>query len=379
MKLLKLNYNQFKNTDREWNLKDCSFDKFNLVVGKNSSGKSKTLNVIFNLAQGIAGRRNYLHESEYEFIFETERKQIAYSVVKSSRAIESEIFRVDGKELLTRRNDGSGKIWAEKIEQNLEFQIPTVLSAVHAKRDKLQHPFLEPLIQWAEEVSIFRFGTELGKDRVLIKNNKVVQESNSNHDQILMEDLPSQYFFKGRDEYNSTFIQNIIQDMRIIGFPLEDVDSGSPFSIVINQPLGGEPVSLLFKEERVKSKFDQFDVSQGMFRAFSLLSYVQYMKLKNASNTILIDDIGEGLDFERSKNLIQRIEEVSRDANFQVIMTSNDRYVMNAVNIKNWSIVVRNGHEIHFVNYQNSKGQFDDFTQLGLSNFDFFSGNFFEK
>ena len=280
---------------------------------------------------------------------------------------------------MTRRNDGSGKIWAEKIEQNLEFQIPTVLSAVHAKRDKLQHPFLEPLIQWAEEVSIFRFGTELGKDRVLIKNNKVVQESNSNHDQILMEDLPSQYFFKGRDEYNSTFIQNIIQDMRIIGFPLEDVDSGSPFSIVINQPLGGEPVSLLFKEERVKSKFDQFDVSQGMFRAFSLLSYVQYMKLKNASNTILIDDIGEGLDFERSKNLIQRIEEVSRDANFQVIMTSNDRYVMNAVNIKNWSIVVRNGHEIHFVNYQNSKGQFDDFTQLGLSNFDFFSGNFFEK
>lgn len=379
MKLLKLNYNQFKGTDREWLLKDCSFDKFNLVVGKNSTGKSKTVNVIYNLAQGIAGRMNYLHQSEYEFIFETEGEQITYSVVKSSKAIESEIYKINGREFLKRKADGTGEIWAEKIGQSLEFQIPTVLSAVHAKRDKLQHPFLEPLIQWAEGVSIFRFGTELGKDRVLIKDNKVVQDSNSNHNQILLENLPSQYYFRGIEEFNHTFIKNIINDMQIIGFPLEDVDSGSPFSIIINQPLGGEPVSLLFKEERVKSKFDQYDVSQGMFRAFSLLTYIHYMKLKNVKSTILIDDIGEGLDFERSKNLIQRIESISSDANFQIIMTSNDRYVMNAVDIKNWSIVVRNGHEIRFVNYQNSKGQFDDFMQLGLSNFDFFSGNFFEK
>ncbi|HNM06846.1 MAG TPA: hypothetical protein PKK05_28270, partial [Leptospiraceae bacterium] len=101
--------------------------------------------------------------------------------------------------------------------------------------------------------------------------------------------------------------------------------------------------------------------------------------LKDTKSTLLIDDIGEGLDYERSKNLIKKIEEICRDANFQVIMTSNDRYVMNAVDIKNWSIAVRGGQEIRFVNYQNSKGQFDDFTQLGLSNFDFFSGNFFEK
>ncbi len=379
MKLLKLNYNQFKGTDQEWLLNDCSFDKFNLVVGKNSAGKSKTLNVIFNLAQGIAGRRNNQHESEYEFLFENDGNEIVYSVVKSSKAVESEIFKVNGRKLLTRNADGAGKIWAEKINQELDFQIPVFLSAVNAKRDKLQHSFLEPLIQWAEEVSIFRFGTDLGKDKIFIKKNEVDQDVNPAGEQIQIEDFPSTYFFRGKKEFNNTFIKNIINDMQAIGFPLEDVDSGTPSSIIVNQSLGGEPVSFIFKEEGVKSRFDQFSISQGMFRAFSLLTYTHYMRLKNTKSTLLIDDIGEGLDYERSKNLIKKIEEICRDANFQVIMTSNDRYVMNAVDIKNWSIVVRSGQEIRFVNYQNSKGQFDDFTQLGLSNFDFFSGNFFEK
>ncbi|HNF17167.1 MAG TPA: ATP-binding protein [Leptospiraceae bacterium] len=378
MKLLKFNYNQFKGTDQEWVLKDCSFDKFNLVVGKNSAGKSKTLNVIFNLAQGIAGRRNSQHESEYEFLFENDGNEIVYSVVKSSKAVESEIFKVNGRKLLTRNADGAGKIWAEKINQELDFQIPVFLSAVNAKRDKLQHSFLEPLIQWAEEVSIFRFGTDLGKNKLFIKSKDADQKFNDG-EYSSEEEFPLKYFFIGKKEFNSNFIQAIVNDMRAIGFPLEDIDYGSPIYLRIDQPLGGEPVSIIFKEEKVNYKFDQYDVSQGMFRAFSLLSYTYYMRLKDTKSTLLIDDIGEGLDYERSKNLIKKIEEICRDANFQVIMTSNDRYVMNAVDIKNWSIAVRGGQEIRFVNYQNSKGQFDDFTQLGLSNFDFFSGNFFEK
>lgn len=378
MKLLKLNYNQFKGTDREWVLNDCSFDKFNLVVGKNSNGKSKTLNVIFNLAQAIAGRRNSQHESEYEFMFENDGNEIVYSVVKSSKAVESEIFTVNGRKLLTRGVDGAGKIWAEKINQELDFQIPVFLSAVNAKRDKLQHSFLEPLIQWAEEVSIFRFGTDLGKNRLFLERKDLDQDSNE-AEQGSGEEFPFKYFLTGKKEFSKGFIEEIVNDMRAIGFPLEDIDSGSPIYLKIDQPLAGEPVSIIFKEEKVNYRFDQYDVSQGMFRAFSLLTYTHYMRLKNTKSTLLIDDIGEGLDYERSKNLIQKIEEICKDANFQVIMTSNDRYVMNAVDIKNWAIVVRNGQEIRFVNYQNSKGQFDDFTQLGLSNFDFFSGNFFEK
>jgi energy-coupling factor transporter ATP-binding protein EcfA2 len=378
MRLVKLKYNQFKDTEQEWLLNDCDFDKFNLFVGKNSSGKSKTLNIIYNLAQAIAGKRNYLHQSNFEFTFENDGHEIKYSVIKSDSAIESEIFELDRKVLLQRNADGTGKIWAEKINTELDFQISVYVYGITAKRDKLQHNFLEPLIQWAEEVSIFRFGTELGQNNLLIENSNSSQKINP-----LPSDLhsptfiPSQYFYIGIKEYSDNFIDILVDDMREIGFPINNIELTSPTKIKITQPIG-ELKCIVFNEDNLKSKIDQFDISQGMFRAFSLLVYINYLKLKEVKSTILIDDIGEGMDHERSKKLIQRIVEISKSSKFQVIMTSNDRYVMNAIDIKNWSIVVRDGHEIRFVNYKNSKGQFDDFTQLGLSNFDFFSGNFFK-
>ena len=375
---MKLNYNQFKNTEQEWLLNDCDFDKFNLVVGKNASGKSKTLNIIYNLAQGIAGRRNHLHESEYEFTFDNEGHQIKYSVKKSDSAIESEIFELDEKVLLKRKSDGTGKIWADKINIELDFQILPHISGITAKRDKLQHPFLEPLIQWAEGVSIFRFGTELGQNDLLIENSNSYQRVHPSLVNLYTPlVMPSEYFYDAIKEFGNDFIQILIEDMREIGFPLKDIELTSPTKIKITQPIG-ELKCIVFSEEGLKSKVEQFDISQGMFRAFSLLVYVNYLKLKQIKSTVLIDDIGEGMDHERSKKLIQKIVEISKNSKFQVIMTSNDRYVMNAVDIKDWSIVVRDGHKIYFINYKNSKGNFDDFIQLGLSNFDFFSGNFFK-
>jgi hypothetical protein len=48
--------------------------------------------------------------------------------------------------------------------------------------------------------------------------------------------------------------------------------------------------------------------------------------------TILIDDIGEGLDFDRSSRLIKLLIEIAeKNENIRLIMSTNDRFVMNAV------------------------------------------------
>jgi len=62
----------------------------------------------------------------------------------------------------------------------------------------------------------------------------------------------------------------------------------------------------------------------------------------------------------------------------QLIMTSNDRFVMNQVLLEYWSVLKRKGGIVKLFNSQNSPKQFNDFKYLGLNNFDFFASDLFE-
>ena len=46
MELYSLKYKQDEGVDREWGFDGLSLHKINLIVGKNASGKSRTLNVM---------------------------------------------------------------------------------------------------------------------------------------------------------------------------------------------------------------------------------------------------------------------------------------------------------------------------------------------
>jgi len=62
--------------------------------------------------------------------------------------------------------------------------------------------------------------------------------------------------------------------------------------------------------------------------------------------------------------------------NIQLIMSTNDRFVMNNVPLKYWSVIVRKGNIVRIYNYRNSREVFEDFELTGLSNFDFYSSNY---
>jgi AAA15 family ATPase/GTPase len=118
-------------------------------------------------------------------------------------------------------------------------------------------------------------------------------------------------------------------------------------------------------------------MSQGLFRALSLILQITYNTLKKISTTILIDDIGEGLDFDRSSRLIKLLIEIAeKNDNIQFIMSTNDRYVMNNVPLEYWQLIQRKGGECRVFNYQNSKEKFDEFKYTGLNNFDFLATDY---
>jgi Fe-S cluster assembly ATPase SufC len=89
--------------------------------------------------------------------------------------------------------------------------------------------------------------------------------------------------------------------------------------------------------------------------------------------SIVIDDVGEGLDFERSMALIKLLIKKCKHKNLQLLMATNDRFVMNEVELRYWHVVHRTGNHVRILDYQNTKKRFDEFKFLGLSNFDFFS------
>ena len=90
----------------------------------------------------------------------------------------------------------------------------------------------------------------------------------------------------------------------------------------------------------------------------------------------MIDDIGEGLDFERSWRLIDLLRRKAEDTSIQLVLLTNDRFVMNHVPLDEWSVLQRQGGHVRVRNCENSRDVFEEFKFTGLSNFSFLEMDF---
>ena len=116
-----------------------------------------------------------------------------------------------------------------------------------------------------------------------------------------------------------------------------------------------------------------------MFRAFSLLIQINFALLNGTPSCIIIDDIGEGLDFDRSCALIELLMEKVKGSSVQLVMATNDRFVMNKVPLEYWTVLRREEGKTRIYNYANSKEIFDEFSFTGLNNFDFLATDFLQQ
>ena len=93
---------------------------------------------------------------------------------------------------------------------------------------------------------------------------------------------------------------------------------------------------------------------------------------------MLVDDLGEGLDFSRSSKLASLVFKKVQNTDIQLIVTTNDRFLMNSVDLKCWNIFERRGKHVTSFNYKNSKKAFDEFLLLGMNSFDFFANELYK-
>lgn len=378
MKLISFEYKEFWNTVHAWTLEHLTLAPMNLLVGKNASGKSRVINVIFALARFLSGRVKEVNFSgSFHTTFVDDGKKVEYQLEIDNAQVILEDFVVDGSQLLHRGKGGYGWLMAEDIDGKavkMKFQPSSRELGVVARRDPVQHPYLQRLHDWGRSVHRYEFGKGMGHSNLGLKVNTSLPPPEAfETDQIVP------IFDDGVRRFGEEFKNTIKRDMRKIGCEIEELSIERPAFMVVEPTPPGELVGIAAKERDLACATDQHCMSQGMFRTLSLLIQFNYALLRQKPGCVLVDDIGEGLDFERSCLLIDLLRSKGHESDVQLILSTNDRFVMNRVPLEEWLVLQRTGNQVRVRNYENSKEIFDEFKFTGLSNFDFFATDYLNE
>ncbi|HEX7862304.1 MAG TPA: hypothetical protein VF773_18350 [Verrucomicrobiae bacterium] len=171
----------------------------------------------------------------------------------------------------------------------------------------------------------------------------------------------AEVFARGHKDFGDSFEAKVRERLKRVAYPVESFRLQEPLRLLVKQP--GRKAAVAFSK-----------LSQAQQRATTFLSIVTLLELEGRSATLLVDDFGEGLDYESAIQLTKLLLELNSPLQF--LLTSNDRYVMNTVPLEHWTVLVEEGTRTRVFNYANSRQKFDDFKFTGLSNFDFFSMDF---
>jgi len=378
MLLRKINYTQFSGTPDEWRLKDFDLDQINLIIGRNSVGKTRTINIISGLASLLSDDQIiHFRDGNYNVEFVDNTDVILYNLHYQNSNIVREKLIINGEILLERDKMGAGNIFFTEQKRSLKFQTPTNKVAAFSRRDAIQHSFLDKLYDWGSSLAFFRFGNTMGQDTFFLKGDGEIPKIN-----LRKTTEVASVLIAGENEYGKDFNNQIIEDLGQVGYSIKKVNVESQLNITFksNLPISTtNPLGIMIQENDRDGQTDQQSMSQGMFRSLSTIIQLNYFVRKNKKGTILIDDIGEGLDYIRSTMLIQLLINKIKNSKFQIIMTTNDHYTMNKIPIEYWSILNRDGGTCYSYNYKNSKKIFDEFKLTGLNNFDLFSSKYYLK
>jgi len=368
-----------------WTIEKCNLNKINLITGKNASGKTRLLKSIYTLSEILFDNDRSLKNGffyHWEIQLTNDKKDFTYKIFFKENKVEHEELYIDNHIYFTRNNEGQGAITYESLEnRKIEFEIEDDKLVLKSKRDKKQHPSLEDIFLWVKHIYLYKFGSTLGRNSIIsykIEDDKVLNKISRDDDAVVLK------FESALKEGGKKFKQDILDDINKIGYTLTNIGTTKEheFRQIVSTSSLETPSLLYIQEKGINDKIFQGEISQGMFRVLSLIIQIRYLEYAQAfSPCILIDDIGEGLDYERSTNLIKYVSEKAQtfEDQMQLIMTTNDRFVMNIIDLKYWIIIDKEENKINFYNQDNSEKLFSKFKKVGLNNFDFFSGEYYKE
>lgn len=355
MKLVNISY-----LDPMWQLSNLELNNLNLIVAKNSTGKSRTLLTIDLLVKMITQKKSLNWGSRWEINFLNDHGQKVLfefaTKYKEDGIVTAEKISIDGMQILFRYHEKGEVVLKNFITQkNDTVYPPNNKLTLHVNRDVRKYPYLEEISNWADQCYGFKFG-----------NISPYAKLNEQEYDLLtaVEDIPNLYKSLKKES-----VEKIIEEFNTLGYDVSDitVQDKTEYSV------------LYVKERALNKTLPHYKLSQGMFRTLSILVYTEYLMSRKKPAMIIIDDFCEGLDYDRAKKLGALIFDKCERSDIQLVATSNDSFLMDSIDIKYWNILQRNGKEVTSLNSQNSGDLFKKFRLTGLSNFDLFSSDFLSQ
>jgi energy-coupling factor transporter ATP-binding protein EcfA2 len=285
VKLERFKYREREASGEEWEIEPLNFGRFNLVVGRNATGKTRLLKAIARVAGELSGE--------------------------------------------------------SRTTRNMRFELET------DSRDE------EAKVEWSRLVQYLPFSAEM--------NFRSFKAGTVSHETV------AEAFLRGTKIFGKSFEEEVRTRVNEVGYEAEEIGVAQA---------GTAPARLELRQAGRSVTTSLRKLSQAQQRTLTLLTYVTLLERSKTPATLLIDDFGEGLDFESAGRLATLVLRISEAVPLQFIIATNDRYVMNVVPLEYWTVLVDDAKRTRVFNYSNSKQKFDDFKFTGLSNFDFFSMDF---
>lgn len=341
----------FKYFSDRWTLDSLILGKTNLIVGKNSSGKSRALRALDRITSLISQRIPIEYENNLSadiILADTNNDEIYFSLKIVGKKVVKEVLKLNDKVIID-RNDDDAKISNETVNPPAEKLL------IHVRRDVEKYPEFEKVIKWSEESIILSF----------------INQGIPNHDDL----------YELVSKFTPEMKQHLIKMANKVGFPLTEFDT---FESIINKLAipnkDFDKVKLiLLQEKNVDTILTLDDLSSGMHRTILLLVLIEQLINLGHPALLAIDDLGEGLDYSRATQVGKLLVNVCRKHGVQLIATSNEEFMMNIVDIDEWNVLVRNGGTVKSITSSTCPEEFEDFKFSGLSNFDFFTSDFLSR
>lgn len=325
----------------------------NLLVGKNAVGKSKTIRALSKTIDFLLQQQKLsINEDFVAYLaFEDNEEEFCYAFKYVQNEIRNENLTVNETVYIDRNKD-------ENIATLHDQPInpPANKLILHVRRDTVQYPYIEKIMLWAEQACGLSFN-EMDIEGDYGTSSYILGQQQELY--TLVESMP-------QDALNHIISQAQSLDYplsRIQVFPIQDT-----FKKVVFAEKGVNGLLLIDKT-----------LSKGMFRTLYLLIYMEYLALQAHPSLLLVDDLCEGLDYDRSTKLGKLVFDFCLEHGIQLIASSNDTFLMDVIDLKYWNILQREGSEITSINMQNHPELFESFRFTGLSNFDFISSDYIQR
>ena len=328
LKLESYSVDEKKGTSQYWSMDEITFDRYNLIIGKNATGKSQLFN-----------RLNFLrclHEQDGQTpsIITDVHSKITFKNTKSGDEIFYEVIISPGHEVREKIENKTKKIIlfnsdskefynekTNKIEHRLIVKKHSVTKLIADDIDK--YPTIKQIGDFFAGIKILRTDRYDPSSLSLSRHQLVPDDNLRNLGSVVLlwKDQKPELYHRLLNTFKTFFFE--IKDFT-------DVPKA-------NLPILG------FIEKNVTEVFDQTECSMGMLRILGLiaLSISEDPKTGKVPSLLMIDEIDKGLDYENVGLIIEYVKEQSSES--QIIFSSHSPITCNFVEPHFWRILSRQG------------------------------------